>query len=236
MKVLDCNSLIDTKLYDQSEGIDILINDVNVNNKIINPCIRLLNNSGVIVYPTDTIYGLGTNAYDEMAVKKLPGLKNRSGSMPISVAVANFEMMSELAVTNSLIRKIYNDFLPGGLTLLLDIKPELYDKLSSLLVSETNKIGVRVPAHNLTLALIERFGKPITATSANLHGHPVPLTISEATEQLGTGVDLYLDCGQSRNSDPSTIVEISGKNIKIIRSGTISRSELAAKLEVTIDG
>jgi L-threonylcarbamoyladenylate synthase len=236
MNLIDCNSFIEPNLYHKQGAHSILGSDRNVIEKILEPCIQTLNRSGVIVYPTDTIYGLGVNAGDTEAVAKIPDLKNRTPDMPISVAVADYEMITRIACTSSIVRKIYNEFLPGGLTLILDINPKAQPGLSPLLSSKTGKIGVRVPNHNLTLALIKRYGKPITATSANLHGEPVPVAITTAVEQLGGGVDIYIDCGATKTSEASTILEISGSNINIIREGVISRTTLASKLEVPIDG
>ncbi len=236
MNIIDCNSFIEPNLYHNQGSHSILGSDKTVIEKILEPCMQTLNRSGVIVYPTDTIYGLGVNALDTEAVAKIPDLKNRTPEMPISVAVADYEMIIKIACTSSIVRKIYNEFLPGVLTLLLDINPKVQPELSPMLISETGKIGVRVPNHNLTLALIKRYGKPLTATSANLHGEPVPVTIATAVEQLGGGVDIYIDCGAAKTNDASTILEISGSSINIIREGVISRSSLASKLEVPIDG
>jgi len=236
MNVIDCSAFIDPELYQKPGAQSLLGADGSVIENILEPSIQVLARSGVIVYPTDTIYGLGVSAVDAKAVAKLPELKARSGDMPISIAVADLEMMEKIAVTTPIVRKIYNDFLPGGLTLLLDIRPEARSELPSLLLSNTGKIGVRVPNHNLTLALINRFGKPITATSANLHGGPAPVSIAATVDQLGDGVDLYIDCGTTKTSEASTILEISGSSINIIREGTISRTTLASKLEVPIDG
>ena len=221
MNIIDCNSFIEPNLYHNQGSHSILGSDKTVIEKILEPCMQTLNRSGVIVYPTDTIYGLGVNALDTEAVAKIPDLKNRTPEMPISVAVADYEMIIKIACTSSIVRKI---------------NPKVQPELSPMLISETGKIGVRVPNHNLTLALIKRYGKPLTATSANLHGEPVPVTIATAVEQLGGGVDIYIDCGAAKTNDASTILEISGSSINIIREGVISRSSLASKLEVPIDG
>jgi L-threonylcarbamoyladenylate synthase len=235
MVVIDCNSLVDSKLYFQDNGYLEILANIEIINKIIKPCIEVLNQKGAIVYPTDTIYALGVNAFDSEAVSKVPDLKKRSQDMPISVAVADFEMFDKIVVTNEIVRKIYNEFLPGGLTLLLDINPDIEPEVSHLIRSKSNKIGVRVPNHNLTLTLIKQFGKPITTTSANIHNMEPPVEFSTAVNQFGDNIDVYLNCGTSPSRIPSTIVEITSDGVNIIREGAISRTQLASKLEVQIN-
>ena len=236
MNIIDCKSIISPNQDDQSTSHDTIIYDNNILEKTIEPCLEILGRGGVIVYPTDTIYALGVNAYDTEAVQKIPSLKQRPSDMPISIAVPDLEALEQIAVVTSLVQKIYNKFLPGGLTLILELRTGLESKLPAMLVSESNKIGIRVPKHSLALTLIKQFGKPLTATSANLHSQPMPVNISTAVEQLGNKIDIYLDCGECKYQGESTIIDVTNDTVNLIREGVISRTELESQLEVPING
>lgn len=181
---------------------------------LINKAKDILSNSGIIVYPTETLYGIGTNPFDEKAILKIFDIKKRKKTLPISIAVSNIEMLKQLAEVNEQVLKIYRRFLPGPFTLILKKKPVIPD----LLTSNMDTIGVRVPKHDFTLRLIEEFG-PITSTSANIHGKEFPINIKIAKKQLGQKVDMYIDYGECQYKSPSAIIDIENK--KILRNGPI---------------
>jgi L-threonylcarbamoyladenylate synthase len=118
----------------------------------------------LVVFPTDTLYGIGADPFNENSIKKVYMAKNRPFDMPLSIAVSNEKMMESVAVLNDNARKLIRKFLPGALTVMLTKKPSLPD----MLTSGSNQIGIRIPDHPFALRLIDKFG-PITATSANLH-------------------------------------------------------------------
>ncbi|UCG70889.1 MAG: threonylcarbamoyl-AMP synthase [Thermoplasmata archaeon] len=175
------------------------------------------------VYPTETLYALGADPFNERAIDLVYKVKKRPKNMPISIAVADFAMMKSVAEVNELAQRICQHLLPGPVTLLLKKKDNVPDKLTF----GSHKIGIRVPKHQAALRIIQTLG-PITATSANLHGHPDPKNLKIAFDQLGDHVDLYLDCGQCEYQSPSTIVDVSGSSVKIIRNGVIPNEELLA--------
>lgn len=177
----------------------------------------------LIVYPTETLYALGANPFDEKALGKVFEIKRRPKSMPISIAVSDMEMMKNVAEVNPIAEKIYKRFLPGPVTLLLKKKTHVPSKLTS----GSDRIGIRVPKHPAALRIIDIVG-PITATSANLHRHPEPKDLDIALEQLGEDVMLYIDCGECEYQGPSTIVDVSNSSAKIIRKGVIPYEEILA--------
>jgi L-threonylcarbamoyladenylate synthase len=179
----------------------------------------------LFVYPTETLYGLGANPFDESALKNLFSVKNRPENMPVSIAVSDSEMMKKFGEINELAEKIADTLLPGPVTLLIKSR----DSVSNYLRSD-NKVGIRIPNHKIALRIIENVG-PITATSANLHNGHDPYNVKEAYEQLGENVKLYIDCGESKYHKPSTIVDCSGPSINIIRKGVISQKEIIALFE-----
>lgn len=185
-----------------------------------------IGNGKMVVYPTDTLYGLGANIFDESAVKKVYMVKGRPFDMPLSVAVANTEMLEEIAVLDERARILVEAFLPGPLTLLVTKKAVVPD----ILISASVEVGIRIPDHPFALKLTEEAG-PITSTSANIHSNPDPVSVKNAVEDLGEAVEYYIDCGDAEIGLPSTIVQLSDDDIEIIRKGAIPVEEIEAALD-----
>jgi len=181
----------------------------------------VLRKNGLIVYPTDTLYGLGGQALKPGMLERINEIKQRPNDQPISVCVSDMRMMEDLAFISRRAQILCDAFLPGPLTLLLNTK------VSSI----PDPIGIRYPDNDFTLKLVKTTG-PLTATSANLNRAPSPNTIEEARKQLGEVVGLYLDYGPC-NSQPSTIVDLSAPGEpKLVREGSISFDKIMKALEV----
>jgi L-threonylcarbamoyladenylate synthase len=174
----------------------------------------------LFVYPTETLYGLGADPFNETAIKRLYKVKRRPIHMPVSIAVSNIEMMENLGEVNDTARTIAEKFLPGPVTVLLKGTRDVPG-----ILKKEGSVAVRIPNHPVALGIIEITG-PITATSANIHGEKEPLEVGEAIDQLGDDVRLYIDCGESRLKGPSTIVDCTGASISIIRKGVIPEKEI----------
>lgn len=183
--------------------------------------IEVLRNDGIIVYPTDTLYGLGVNPFKKEAVEKMFGIKKRPLDQPVSIAVYDISQIREYVELTDLARHTTREFLPGPLTILLKKK----DPDSLPIVSSRNRIGVRILDHAVALPILKEFG-PITSTSANLHDRELPCDIEDAIEQLGDSVDIYIDSGRCRYGQESTVLDVSTDSPKIIRPGVISRERL----------
>ncbi|HOK28672.1 MAG TPA: L-threonylcarbamoyladenylate synthase [Methanomassiliicoccaceae archaeon] len=179
----------------------------------------------LIVYPTETVYGLGCDPFDETAVKRAFMAKRRPFDMAMSVVVSNLPMMEELGIQDDKAQKLVKKFMPGPLTLIVKKRPSVPD----ILTASTNEIGVRIPDHPLALSLIDSFG-PLVTTSANIHSHKSPITCQDAIDDLGATVSIYIDAGPSRLGKPSTIVQLIDDEMTIIRQGTITREQIEAAL------
>lgn len=179
----------------------------------------------LVVYPTETLYGLGANPFDETAVKRVYMIKNRPFDMPLSIAVRDGSMLEELAVVDDMTRKLIAKFTPGPITILVTKKRNVPD----ILTSASMEIGVRIPNHPFALRLIEKSG-PIVSTSANLHSRPNPTDADTAIKDIGQSVDICVDCGPCRVGKPSTIVQLSEGGLEIIRQGAIPKDEIEAVL------
>lgn len=189
--------------------------------KIIERAVRIIKNGGTVVYPTDTLYGLGVNASDKKAVMKIFEIKGRNYDKPISIAVNNLREAKKYAKFNSTALKIAKKFLPGPLTLILPSKLNLPKELNP-----DEKVRIRIPGSKITLELIKKSKVPLTATSANLSGGKNPVTAKEAIRQIGNKVDLILDAGKCKYSKASTIVEVVNDKIEVVREGFIPAKKL----------
>lgn len=184
---------------------------------------RVISESGIVVYPTETLYALGATARKTNAVKKVVELKERPADRPLSVAVASVSDIEKYAVMTPLSWRLADKFLPGPLTLVLESRGNLPGITG-------NKLGIRVPNHPAALYLACVCG-PITATSANLCDGPAPMKMDDAKKQLGDGVDIYLDSGMCKVAKGSTVVDLFGNRFQILREGAIPRTKLEKCLD-----
>jgi L-threonylcarbamoyladenylate synthase len=183
--------------------------------------ISTLKSGGAIVFPTETLYGLGVDVTNDDAIEHLIELKGRPHNMPISIAVNDIQQLEEFALISDMAERIIENCLPRPITLLLESKPTVNKKLTA----GSKLIGFRFPDNEATKSIIKRFG-PITATSANLHGSAEPVNIDIVLDQFGEKVDVYIDTGPCKIKKPSTVVDVSDNTIKIIRHGACSGKEL----------
>ncbi len=194
--------------------------------KAIAKAAAAIRGGGLVVYPTETVYGLGADARSDEAVAKVFAAKVRPLESPISIAVGSAKMARKVAELTPAAEALLKKFTPGPLTIVLKAKPTV----SRLLTSSTGKVGIRVPNHPAALRLIESVGGPITTTSANVSGSPPPATVKEALGQLGERVDLALDAGRCELRTPSTVVDLSTKHLKILREGPITGEDIRKAL------
>lgn len=180
----------------------------------------------LIVYPTETVYGIGADIYNEGAVKSLYVAKNRPFDMPLSVAVSDKAMLERVAVLNDNADKLIKAFMPGPLTIIIKKQPSVPD----IMTSSSQKVGIRIPDNRFALELIRRTG-PIVATSANLHSHPDAVSVDEAVADFGDSVDTYIDAGSCTIGRPSTIVWLMDREVEIIRQGAIPAERITEALE-----
>ncbi len=187
----------------------------------VEEAVAVLRRGELIVYPTDTLYGLGADPGNEAAVAKLFAAKQRPAGQPVSVAVGDLTAARKLAMISDAAESLCAPWLPGPVTLLFRPSADA----PRTIVSAENTVAIRVPNHPVALMLAKRFG-PITATSANVHGRPPPVEAWQAGEQLGESVDLYVDAGPCPVARESTIVDLTGPEPRVIREGAVSAERL----------
>jgi L-threonylcarbamoyladenylate synthase len=187
----------------------IKINPLNVEKKKIEQAINVLENDGMVIYPTDTIYGLGANIFSDKAIKKVYSLKHRPYNKPLSVCVSEIKDIHKIAYLDPDEQTI-QQILPGPFTIILKKK----ECISPLLTGGGDKIGIRIPDNKICRELARKF--PITTTSANLSGKPAPESLDEIIEQLGDSVDLIIDGGRVKGA-PSTVMDWTTTPPKVLR-------------------
>ena len=160
--------------------------------------LEALRTGKLVVYPTDTVYGLGVDALNSKAVDLVYEVKQRPREQPISILVADFDMLYRYANVSQAQKKVLEEQLPGPYTFILEPKEKMP-------VSDGN-IGFRIPKHWCT-KIAKEFGKPITTTSANIHGRENPSTITELRKTFGGRVEVYVD-GGTLSGKPSTVIDL----------------------------
>ncbi len=188
-------------------------------------------NGELVVLPTDTVYGLGTDAFNIDAVAGLLAAKGRGRDMPVPVLVGSPRTLDGIATDLSDdARALVEGFWPGGLTIVAWVAPSLQWDLGDT----GGTVAVRMPLHPVALELLAATG-PMAVSSANRSGLAAPTTVDEAIEQLGESVSIYLDGGPCGEAVPSTIVDVTGSVARVLRVGDVSVEalrEVVGDLEV----
>ena len=180
---------------------------------------EIISKQGVVVFPTQCLYGLAADARDPAAIRKIFRIKKRAETNPVLVLVhSRADLENMVAHIPDTAQKIMQAVWPGSLTLIFEAKPDVSD----LLTAGTGKIGIRVPAHPVARALVKAAGRPVTGTSANLSGAPGCSCIQTLSQELIQSVDLVLDAGSLRGGTGSTIMDITCNPPRILRPGSVS--------------
>jgi L-threonylcarbamoyladenylate synthase len=200
----------------------------NSNNILFEEITKELKNGKLIIYPTDTVYGLGASIYDEDALKNIYKVKERDYSMPLIVLVDNFDKIEKVAKidknnkTFKILKKLTDAFWPGALTIIL----EKSENIPDIIASSGNTIGVRMPKSDIALDIITAASGILPTTSANISGEPTPSSYEELSEKIKSRVDILVDGGKCPISLASTIIDITFDIPKILRFGAISKEDI----------
>ncbi len=176
-------------------------------NQIINQTAEALDRGKLVIYPTETVYGVAVDATNPQAVSKLLKYKSKQRGKPISIAVVDQNMAQKYVQLNNQAKKIYQNLLPGPYTVISQSNHQTDPRLES----EFHTLGIRIPDHKLILDIIKKLNKPITATSANQSRHKTPYQISDILDTISNSkkqlIDLIIDAGTLPKNDPSTIID-----------------------------
>ncbi|MEA1986976.1 MAG: L-threonylcarbamoyladenylate synthase [Candidatus Marinimicrobia bacterium] len=210
------------KIHDSRIGIE----------KTISMTINVLENDGIIAYPTDTIYGFGADVFSEIAINKIINLKNRNKKTPFSIIVPSKKYLFDKVILTDKIKAIINKFLPGAITIILPTKKNIFP---DIFYSENLFVGYRIPNNDFCLQLTSKYDKPIITTSINLSGE-LPLNkIDNIINNYHDKIEVYIkDDELEKKSNPigSTIIKVSeDDNVILIRSGAILFSDIIKCVE-----
>lgn len=190
--------------------------------------VEKLEEGKIIVYPTDTIYGIAADINSASAIKKVYLAKKRSLNKPLSVCFHDYQQLKHYVNLNLKLEKIIRKLLPGPYTILLNKKEEI----NPILTANSQIIGVRIPENEVAYELTKKF--PITSTSANISNHKTPNNIKQIKEQLDDSIDYYIDAGKINNNKSSTIIDLTKKQPSIIRKGLCDEEVLKEILKINL--
>ena len=192
---------------------------------MIDEAVEVLRSGGLVAFPTETVYGLGADAANPHALRRLFAVKGRPLDHPVIVHVARADQLDEIGRdVPPVAHALANAFWPGPLTIIVRRHP---DRIASEATGGRDTVGIRVPDHPIALALLEAFGSGIAAPSANRFGRVSPTTAQHVRDDLGPDVDLVLDGGPCTVGVESTIVDVTGAEPVILRVGGIGDEQLA---------
>lgn len=185
----------------------------------------------LVVMPTDTLYGIGCDAFDNDAVARLLAAKHRGPDMPVPVLVGSWETYKGLVATSTqTMQLLVEAFWPGGLSMVVAQAPSLPWNLGDT----RGTVMLRMPAHPVAIELLREVG-PMAVSSANISGQPPATTALAAKQQLGQSVSVYLDGGEAKIGQPSTIIDLSQEHPYLLREGAISAERIAEVIGMSAD-
>ena len=182
---------------------------------------EILKRGGIIAYPTDTVYGIGTNVFNNESVQRIYHIKQRPLRFPLSVAVAGKSMAQSVAYLNEQALRLIAKFWPGALTIIVYKK----SLIPTVVTGGTDLIGLRAPAHSIPLSILRYSQTPMISTSANKHGKPPCLDVECIRYTFGNQIDMVIE-GKQGGNVPSTVINITTDSPVIVRKGPITESML----------
>jgi L-threonylcarbamoyladenylate synthase len=183
---------------------------------------RIIAGGGIIAFRTDTFYGLGADPFNRTAIARIKELKGREDRKPILLLISDADEVDRFIEQSSFFKLIAMGKWPAPLTLIGVSRPEVPIELTA----GTNSLGVRLPDDEDVRSLVRACGGALTATSANVSGQPPARTANEVENYFPQGIDLIIDGGEANAMEPSTVLDLSGTEARLIREGAISREEL----------
>ncbi len=189
----------------------------------IDDAVSALSAGGVIAVPTDTLYGIAAAALDEAAVQRVFDVKQRGQSSPLPLFVSGVEGFDEFGRrVPDVARELAAAFWPGKLTIVVERSPIVPD----IVTGGLDTVGLRVPDHPVPREIVARLDSPITATSANVSGQPPLTSADQVFRRLGDRLDLVIDGGQLRPSEPSTVIDVTHTPCRVLRQGAVAPHEI----------
>ena len=189
--------------------------------------VNALNNDKIVVFPTETVYGIGGNALKVDVINKLFQAKKRDYGKPISLLVGSIDKIKNVAYVNENEEKVINKFMPGAITIVLKKKNNIND----LVTAGKNTVGIRIPNHNIALTILNKVDFPLATSSANISGDNNIADFNEIVSDLKDYVDIFIKGNISNDLIASTVVELNDGKVNILRECKISKRDIENVLE-----
>lgn len=190
---------------------------------VVEKAVCFLKVGKVIAFPTDTVYGIAVDVFNDSAVEKIFEIKGRNTNKPLQVLIARKEDLNLIIRDFTKVLDILiSEFWPGALTIVVPARSDFPMRVRCGL----ENIGIRMPSNPIAMRVIEEFGSPIAASSANISGMPDPKDAEDVIKNLGDKVDLIIDGGQTNDNTPSTVIDISVDPPVILRHGKLSETDI----------
>lgn len=201
------------------------VDPVNPDVKVITEAVDTMNKGGLIIYPTETCYGIGADATNAESVEKVYKIKGRGYSKPIPILVSSLKMIKKYGVIKKETESLVNKFMPGPLSIVVNKKTLVSDY-------NTGSISFRISSHPVAYMLVKMLEKPMTTTSANISGQPSIYEIKKVVEVFENKADVILDCGNLPITKPSTCIDMTNEDhVKIIREGPVPSEMISKELK-----
>lgn len=198
------------------------------NQDAISQACSILRQGGLVAFPTETFYGLGADALNQKAIEKIFTLKRRNPASPLLILISHTRQLTHIVTeVPPQAQVLIDSFWPGPLTIIFKAQKDL----PALLTGGTGTIGIRISSHPIAECLSYAYGGPLTATSANLSGGKNPVTAQDVWTQLGGGLDLILDGGQTGGTKGSTIIDVTSSPPRIVREGDVPIADVVTRLQ-----
>jgi L-threonylcarbamoyladenylate synthase len=192
-------------------------------NTLMDEAVEIIKKGGLVAFPTDTVYCLGADPFNDAAVGKIYEVKKRPRDMALPVIVADMQQLRQICTVTPLAEFLADEFFPVGFTLVLPKLP----RLSGIVTAGKSSVAVRIQDHPLASAIVRMLGHGVIGTSANMHNLPSPITGEEVRLQIGDKIDLIID-GRCTGGVESTIVDVTGDKPLILRQGAVASDRVEA--------
>ena len=197
-----------------------------LNEASLKKIVKVIDNGGVIAFPTETVYALAADASNFNAVAKIYKLKNRFENKPLPILVGDIYQANRVVEFNKQAQELALRFFPGPLTIVL--KSKIRGNLASNINQDIGTIGSRMPNNISALKILKAVGRPLVGTSANISNQKSAINAAEVIQAFSDRIDLLIDQGTTEIGIPSTIIDLSGAQAKLLREGTITRERIVA--------
>lgn len=203
-----------------------------LNEKNLKKLVKIIDDGGVISFPTETVYALAADAANEEAVDKIYKIKKRFSEKSLPILIGDISQARRIADFNEKANKLALHFFPGPITMVLRLKKHY--SIAKNVNQSQDTIGIRMPSNSASLKILKAVGRPLVGTSANISNQNSAISAQEVLDTLGDNIDLLVDKGEVKFGFPSTIVDLTQEKVKILRQGVLPKEKIEDILNETI--